>query len=317
MRFKNAVRDMQFGRQNKFILTGEEEYLKDEFVRLARLKYPNHEVFSFYPGDEKEAVGLLSSSSLFEDRIVVLRYYDEMKIKNYEGLVKGFDDLLILVATETAKMKSALMTRTIGLCCQVQCSRMVEYGSEYSTWLVSKANEDGYTFSDGAEDILYQKIGPEMYTLSNELEKLKIFKETTRVITPDDVEKVVSVSAYCSVYNILDSFLYKDAVKTMKNVEAYLVHNDLQSLVGFMSHYVEKLYRMLLMRDEKIMVETMSDILRIPRFLIKTRYLPRAQAFGKNKLVSVLERLNEVEIGIRLFSGDKKILLDKFFYNFF
>ena len=65
-----------------------------------------------------------------------------------------------------------------------------------------------------------------MLLLSKELEKLMIFKDQSKSITSEDINKVVSFSAVGSTYDILDNLLKKDVVKTMEAFDLYLKNNQ-------------------------------------------------------------------------------------------
>jgi len=313
MRFNEAIKELQYRRGKRFVLTGDEIYLKELFAETAKKMYDP--VFSFFPGDE-EALKNAFYSDLFEDeKLIIIRHFEEMKKFDFKGLVKKYTGSLIVMISEETNLKIPAITDTLSYCTPVTCNKMSEFGPDYPAWLVSKASERGYLFVDDAEGLLYHKVGPDMLMLFSELEKLMIYKEATKSISPDDVTKIATNSASGSTYEILDNILRKDPVKIFKSLDLYLKNNDdLDGLVYFLSHYFEKLYRMILMFEAKIPPESVGEILNIHPFLIKTKYLPRAQSFGKDLIVQCLDRLGQVEVGLRGFSC-KKLLLDRFIFS--
>jgi len=315
MRYNEALKELQYKRNKKFVLYGEESYLKDTFIRAA-IK-PDYNPFFYYPGEEEEAQRTLYSSSLFdEDQFVVLYYYDEMNTKGFKDIILKYKGHLFIVLSPDANLKTTALTDIAGMCLPVQCSKMAEYTAEYPSWLVTKASEKGYLFVDDAETTLYKKVGPDMALLYRELEKLMLYKEQTKSILPADVEKVVSFSVITSNYDILDSLLRKDIPKALTTLELYLKNSDdLDGLVFFLGHYFEKMYRILLLHAEKMTPESMSSILNIPTALIKSKYLPRVMSFGLQGIAQVLERVVALEVGLRT-SSVKKMLLYKFIFSF-
>lgn len=315
MRYSEALKELQFKREKRFILFGDEVYLKDSFITLA--KALNTSVLNYYPGDEAEAKSALYSMSLFEeDQLIILHYFDEMKTAGFKEIIPKYDGFLIIVLSEKANIKLKSLTEIIGLCSPVGCGKMSEWGPDYPAWLVSKARERGYTFIDDAENTLYLRVGPDMTTLSKELEKLMIFKEHSKSITRDDVQKIVSFSAVGSTYEILDLLLKKDISKALEAFDLYLKNSDdIDGLLFFLGHYFEKLYRMVLMSGNGISADGIASILNINSFIIKNRYLPKALAFGREKLAQYLANIVDLETGLRT-SSMKNILINKFIFSF-
>jgi DNA polymerase-3 subunit delta len=313
MRYNDAIRDLQYDRNRKFVLIGEELFLKEQFERYLISKHPEAPLLVYYPGEEQEAKSSLYSAGLFENRIIVLRYFDQMKNKDFPDLIKLFDGYLLITLSDQANIKNSVISSVLGYSVPVQCNKMSEYGAEYPSWILSYGTEKGYLFVDGAEDELYRKVGPDLTTLLNELQKLLIYKQETKSIYPEDIEKVVADSALGSSYEILDNMLRKDIPKTFRSLDRYLRSNeDIMELVWFLGHYLEKMYRILLMDEQKITPDGMADILNIPPVFLKTRYLPRSKSLGRERIGAWLEGVSSLDAWMRMFKGDKKILFSKF-----
>ena len=315
MKFNDAIKELQYHRGKRYVLAGEEFYLKELFINTAKKMYPDS-VVSFFPEDAESIKNAFCSDFFENEKLIILWHFDEMKQINFKELLKNYTGAFIAVVTEEANVKISPVTDILGLCTPVSCSKMSEYGPDYPAWLASKATEKNYLFVEDAESLMYKKIGPDMQTLYYELEKLMIYKEATKSITPEDVDKVVTCTASGSTYDILDAVLRKDVVKAFKTLSLYSKNNDdLGELVYFLGHYFEKLYRMLLMSEEKASPESIAEVLNIHPFLVKTKYLPRAQAFGKDLIAQCLDRLCQIDVGLRT-SPYKKILMDKFIFSF-
>jgi DNA polymerase III delta subunit len=143
-----------------------------------------------------------------------------------------------------------------------------------------------------------------------------VFKEHSKSITADDIEKVVSFSAAGSTYEILELLLKRDVVKVLKVLDLYLKNSDdIEGLLFFLGHYFEKLYRMILMNSSGISADGIASILSMSPFLVKSKYLPRALSLGKERLAQCLANVVELEVGLRI-SSIKKILIDKFILSF-
>jgi DNA polymerase III delta subunit len=314
-RYTETLKELQFKREKRFVLFGEETYLKDSFIAAAQSINPS--IFSYYPGEEEEAKSALCSINLFEEnQTIILQYFDEMKPVGFKEIIPKFEGLLIIVLSDKANIKIKALTEIIGLCTPVKCGKMSEYGPEYPAWLVSKATERGYVFIDDSENALFKKVGPDMALLSKELEKLMIFKEHSKSITVDDIDKITSFSVVGSTYKILDLLLKRDIPKVLESFDLYLKNSDdIGGLLFFLGHYFEKLYRMVLMAGNGISADGIASILNISPYLIKSNYLPRALSLGRVQLARCIANIVELETSLRT-SSLKQTLIDKFIFSF-
>lgn len=316
MKYNEAIRELQFDKNKKFVLLGEEYFLKEQFEKYLIDKHIDTPVMCFYPGDEQEAKSSLYSSGLFEDRIVLLRYFDQMKNKGFSELAKKFDGYLIVTLSEKVNLKSAAITELVSSITPVHCNKMSGYGSEYPSWILSQGTAKGFNFIDGAEDAFYRKVGPDLSSILNELSKLMIYKKETKVIFPEDIEKVVTQMASGSAFDFLDNLLRKDILKMLVSLDGYLQGNDdISELIWFLTHNLEKMYRLVLMDEQKISADGMASILNMSPFIIKTRYLPRVKSLGKNKIAKWIESVGDLEARFRDYKGDKKILFSNFIFS--
>jgi len=315
MRFNEALKELQYKKGNRFALYGDEYYLKNLFLNSAHSL--GYSLLNYYPGGEEEAKETLCSNSLFEEeRLVVLNYFDEMKVSGFKDAILRFSGLLIVVLSEDANIKVKALTEVLASCIVVKCGKMAEYGPDYPAWVSAKASEKGFTFVDNADEVFYKRVGPDMSLLASELEKLMIYKDQSRIITVSDVGKVVGFSAEGSTYEILECLLKKDVVKSLEAFDLYFKSSDdLDGLIFFLGHYFEKLYRMIVMTENKISPEGIASILNMHPFLIKSRYLPRALSLGRNKISQYLAAVVDLEADLRI-SSIKEILLNKFIFSF-
>jgi DNA polymerase III delta subunit len=209
------------------------------------------------------------------------------------------------------------MTEMISNSTHVECKKMKEYGHDYPLWIRAKASEVGYEMEDGADEVMYARVGANLFALTNELKKLIAVKEAEKAITTEDVEQYVSVTTSSTLYDLLERLLRRDMKGSIRCYESYCKSNMGQiELVAFIGAYLEKLYRMLLLREQNMSVEEIGDILMIPGFIVRTKYMPRALSIGKRGLATYLNRACELDANLRLFRGDKKLLVEKFIYGF-
>jgi len=317
MNYQNAVSNLRFKKVSKFALVGSEPYLKESFIKRAREVHSECSYYSFFPEDQEEALGMLESEDLFGEKLLVFRSFNEMKMEAFDKAVKGYDSNLILVIGEKAPLKSRAITRTLSLVAGVECNKLREYGMDYPLWIRGNITEAGYNAANEIDQLIFSRVGPNMSALAHELEKLFIIKSEDKVITSEDVEKVVSLTAISTAFEIFESLLRRNVCKALQCFYSYARnHDNFIEIVAFLGSYMEKMYRMLLLKEKKFKSDDIADIISLPRFLVKTRYMPRASVFGKNRIGVKIDAICNLNVQLRLFKGDKRVLMEKFILEF-
>jgi len=318
MKYSEALPLLKFKKESKFILVGPEAFLKKRFVDLAIRLYPEHEVSKFFEDDENSALDVLGTESLFGAHLVILHDFEKLKVihKDIE-ILKSFPGVLIIVCSEKMDLKSRAITELTSFFRVVECSKLRPYDLDYPLWIVSYVFESGFTLKDEADRYIYERVGPNMSAIAHELDKLFILKAEDKVITKEDVEKYVANVAVSTAYELLDSLLHRNVPAALKQFDSYMKMQDtFIELVAFLGSYLEKLYRILLLREEKLEANAIADILGIPKFLVKTKYLSVAYALGKDFLSARLNSLCSLDVDLRLFKGDKKILVERYLMEY-
>jgi len=317
MRYQDGLTSLKFKRDTRFLLTGDEPYLKQMFIKAAHLVYRGWELLDFYPDNESEALSSLNSGGLFDGRLVVLHDFNKMNIKKFTDFIDSPQDCIIFIITEGYEGSSRHMTTVTSKAAVIECNKMRWYGNDYPLWITSKILDGGYTKRDGVESAIFSKVGPDMFSLSNEISKLFLFKNETKDIGMGDVDSVISLTSTKSSFDILDCLLKRDISGALHCLESYSrIQDNYIELVSFLSLYMEKVYRILLLRDSKTTPEDIADIVGLPRYLLKTKYLPKAVVLGKSFVADKMDHLCKLDVQLRKFKGNKKIIVENFFYKF-
>ena len=316
MRYSEALAALSYKREAKFTLVGPEPYLKNLFIKRVHETYSDIAIQELYSDQQDEALQILSSEGLFGAQVVIINNFDKMRVESFKSCIAAFNGCLVLSLTDKASVSSRALSMATNGTALVECNKLRDYGTDYPLWISSQIHEAGYTAEEGVDSALFTLVGPNMFVISNELEKLFILK-ADKVITVEDISKIVSISAVGTSFEIFDFLMKKDVPKALKSLYSFMrAQDDLGSIVWFLGSYFEKMYRMLLLREQKFEMDAIADIVGIPRFMVKTKYMPRAQAFGKESLAAKIDALCNLDVQMRTFKGDKKILIEKYIVDF-
>lgn len=315
MKFQQALTLLENKRENKFILKGSEPFLKTKFISIAKEIYPDHTVL--FPEDQKEAMNILGSGSLFGSRTLIFIRFDEMDVKKFENAFISYDDCIILSLTDKSDMKSRSMTKIISQMTVVECNQLRPYGVDYPLWINTMISKAGFTAPEKVDELIFNRIGPNMSALAHELEKIFIAKSDNKIITENDIILYLSKTSESSAFEMFEFLLRKNIPAALKSFYSYTRNRSTYfDIVAFLGTYFEKMYRMLLLREKKFEVNDIAEIIGIPPFLVRTRYMPKALSFGKKKISEKINAICMLDVRLRLFKGDNRILMEKFICDF-
>ncbi len=317
MKFLQSITALRFKRSKKFALIGAESYLKELFINTAKVVYPEEDMVKIFPDNQEEGYDILSSQGLFSDGLLVMNAFDKMKTSVFEEVTADYSGCLIMAFTEGANIRTRSMTKILTDTVIVECKKLREYGNDYPTWIKSQITDSGYESEPDVENLIFAKIGPSMFTLANELKKLFLLKEKGEKITLDEVKRHVSVTSSSTAFEIFENLMKRDVLRALVGFNSYTRNRtSFTDMVGFLGTYLEKMYRMLLLKEYKYDIADISDIIGIPKFLVQTKYMPKALAFGKHGISAKINALCNLDVQLRLFRGDKRILFEKFILEF-
>lgn len=315
MKYLEALRTLKYGRDTRFSLAGDEPYMKELFIENALGFMPHVEMMVFFPENEADALNFLSSGGLFGKRLAVLKDFDKMSMEKFERVLVDSSDIIFLSLTDKPRKSRALssITSTTTI---VECKKFREYGTEYPSWIASRASELGLMMEKGSEDVIYSMVGPDMFSLSHELDKLKLYSDG-KALTIQDVKQVITRTSKGTLFDLLNHLMKKNIKEALCVIDTYRGLNDFYiDLVAFLGSYLEKIFRILSLKEKGLSPDEISDIVGIPVFLVRTRYMPGAITLGKAAVIRALNALCDLDVQLRLFKGDRRILIDRYLMSF-
>jgi len=315
MRVKEAFTAYMAGRVNRFALYGTEPFFIERFIDIVKSRT---NCLIFHPDNADDALMEISLDTLFDpSRSIVLTEFDRMKPERFAQPIRNWAGTLILTFSDKVDLRSRAMTEILTNIEMVSCEKFREYANEYQLWILSVIREAGYEPEDGVEDIIYKRVGPSLHGLSHELDKLFVLKASDKRIAKKDAEQYVITTAQSSAFDVLDCLLRHDVAGALRMVDSHCRSVETPTkLLEFLGMFFEKLYRMLLLKEQGLSPEDIASIVGLSAFHVKTRYLPRSLALGKKFLAERIDQICTMEIGFRSFKGDKRVLLDRFIFSF-
>jgi DNA polymerase-3 subunit delta len=222
---KELNEDLKTGNfKQAYLLYGEESYLKRQFKnRFIKAIVPEEDTmnFTYFEGKGIDADAVIEHADtlpFFSDcRLIILEE---------SGFFKTGDNPLISYLSNISET-----TRIIFIENEVdKRSKMYKAIKEYGMvtelsyqgedilrkWIASQAKNQGKEIERSTIDYLLQRVGVEMESIQNELEKLFAFTYKRELITREDIEQVSSGQIYNQIFEMVNAVASGNQNKALK-----------------------------------------------------------------------------------------------------
>lgn len=202
---------------------------------------------------------------------------------------------------------SALVNRIKGIAVVRQFSLLG--GERLLQWIAERATQKGLKLTFGAQRMLQELVGPDLWALNGELEKLALFAED-EPITERDVQLLVSPAREVTVFAAVDAILERHATLAMQRV-----HNLLEEglTASYLLAMLSRQTRLALLAQELFRSSTPNDELgrrlSITSAFPLRKTLEQAQRYPPEGLVWLHAKLLETDIAIKTGSLDEQTAL--------
>jgi DNA polymerase-3 subunit delta len=301
--------------QPVFLFPGPEAGRKREHINslirsLAQQDGEEPELHRFYPYDTdvSSILSMLRNGSLFASRRLVI-VADAHVLK--EADVKAFKDYItapaadaVLVFTTDEAPGSRDYPKTLAAALPKGAVEVFweMFERDKRGWVMRFFRDKGLSADSGAVDLLLDVTEGTTDSLKEACELLVYSAESGRVITEEDVDRVLEHSREETVYSLFDRFCKRDLGGVL---EAYrkMVHSDPAAVDRILSMLADPLVRL---RDFAMLVnrglppEIASGELQLRGGKRALRaYTDGARQFGETELASALRQLIDLEAWLR------------------
>lgn len=203
-----------------YLLAGEEDFLKDEFINNAKNKFlddSNKELnFSSFSAKDTKIEDILSvaktSPFIGKKRIVVIKDLDRLSQKGRDSLLsflKAGQDSTCLILESVNSPSANRFLSAVSRYATIIRAQTPQYGA-LDRWIRQRVSFFNKGINKEAIGLLKELTGGKLDSLSGELEKIVSFIENRPEITVEDVEKVVGRNLKEDVFILVDYINTKD-----------------------------------------------------------------------------------------------------------
>lgn len=260
-----------------------------------------------------------SSMSLFDDKkiIIVNNSYiftgttkkaleqDTTILENYLNNINDNTILIFIINNDKLdeRKKITKLTKKIGI--------VKEFNNIDNISLVKELFKD-YSISTDNIKYLLERVGDDTTLLATEIDKIKIYKDTDKNITKDDITNLISKSLEVNNFKLIDAIINKN-----KN-EAILLYQDRIKLneepiaiIIALANQIRIMYQVKQLYLNGYTENDIASILKIHPYRVKLAN-QNSKKYDSNILLNYLKQLADLDISIKTGKIDKQLGLELF-----
>lgn len=173
--------------------------------------------------------------------------------------------------------------------------------------------DNGYKINNG--DVVYfiNRIGNNINNVTNELDKLMLYKINDKIINRNDIDLLTVENIDDSIYDLVNCILKNDNEKAIKLYNNFIDNGmDVNQIVAIIAaqirllYQVKRLYNSGKSNDEIAKILEFKSVYRV-KYLLNDSYY-----YSESDLVKYLSKLADIDNAIKTSNGDGNILMQLF-----
>ena len=296
---------------NKFLLKTTIGFLIDSFIDKLKRDNPGHNIIKCDTIDK--FISSVTDVSLFnEDKnIVILKDLDPDSLEALSAIINYETDDIWIIIQKNKIPRTKAFTFIKGACQLVELKELDE--SKCAVWVRKWLIDLKLIFSEDIPSYIVSRVGTDISRLNNEVRKVAAYYAGSedRVLTQMKCNEFFSEDTEARFFVIIENFFrkrIKEVFEEIGRVDEYSLVKLLHMLIG----QTEKIYKVVIYRDQKMSVEDISDLLSIPKFVVTTKFFSYLTYFNKTKLIMLLDLFNDLDVQMRLTKHSKTLLFESY-----
>lgn len=236
------------------------------------------------------------------------------EIKALEKVLEDIPEqinLVLVVENEKLDGRKNLVKKLLKDSNILECNKLSD--QEAYEFVQNTFEEDNYQIDLKAINSLLDKSKENLTLLMSEIDKLKIFKVDTKIITKEDVDQLVSKYDYDNIFELTNSVVNKDLTKALFLYQELLKRGEepIKIIVLLANQFrtIFQVKKMLINTNNK---KEIADKLKIHPYRVE---LAKRINISEEMLLDYLEKLADLDENIKTNRVDKESGLEMFFLN--
>ena len=177
-------------------------------------------------------------------------------------------------------------------------------------WIGEQAQSRGVVLAPGAQALLADLVGPDLWALSNEMEKLSLFA-SGRTVSEDDVTSLVAATREVRIFATVDAAVERNVSEALKRLHALLSRGeaDPRQVLGMLARQA----RLMLLASELVRSgvpqQELGGRLGLTGYPLR-KTLEQSKRYSWGQLVWLHDRVLEADVAIKTGELDEAIAVE-------
>lgn len=309
---------------NIYVFYGLERFLIDEEISKIKEAKKIGQVIKhdLYETTISTVVEDVSMISLFDEEKIVIGYnayfltskiIKEEVIHNIDDLSKYIDNpnpnniLILIIDEEKLDKRKNVVKKILSKTIVKEILPLKEY--ELTKWIKDYLNKKDYQISIKAINLLIQKVGSNLYLLSNECDKLIVYKGNN-IINEEDVELLIDKYDYDNIFELTNAVINKDINTSLLYYDELLKRKQEPIMIIVMlANQFRLIYQVKLLLNQNYNEFEISNMLCVHNYRVK---IAKEVKLNEKELLKYIYDLAELDENIKTGKVSKDIGLELF-----
>ncbi|MBE6153506.1 MAG: DNA polymerase III subunit delta [Firmicutes bacterium] len=314
---------------NNFLIYGEDEFLiKNNIKKIINSKNKENTSVIYYDMSEvtiEEVLEELNTFDLFDnDKIVIceksifLTGEGKKDVYNVdillEYLSKASNNNVLIITNSNIDERRKIVKDIKKYCNVIKCDKLKDY--EIEDYILKRFQKVGYRIDTNSVNLIFDRVGNDLTTINNEIKKLVMYKLDSKLITEEDVLKLVPKRVDDNIFDLIDAVVENDKRKIFELYEGLTNYygEEPTKIIVMISNQFRLMLQCKILNNNGMGEKEIADYLKIHPYRIKLS-LQKSKSIKKEELERYLVDLANLDINIKSGKTNKNIGLELFFLN--
>lgn len=192
--------------------------------------------------------------------------------------------------------------------------KKIEVSDDYfSSYALDYISSNGYKMDKSTLSFFLNECGKNINNITNELDKLMLYKIDDKIITHDDISLLVIKNSEDSIYDLVNAILKGDTQKSINLYNDFILNGmDPSQIIVILSSQIRLLFQVKRLYSQGKNREDIARILDIKN-IYRVKYLINDSYYHSEKtLLKYLYKLAELDKSIKLGMKEGNVFLELF-----
>ncbi len=172
---------------------------------------------------------------------------------------------------------------------------------ELSQWIQKNIDNRGWKILPSAISFLIDRVGINMWTLNNEINKLITYTNNEKPISENDIKNITNINFSTNIFKFIDAVSAKNKRQALLELSNFTETGD--SLIMVFMMLIKHIRALLYASENPSKQDLVKDLSLHP--FVAWKVLFQVKIFKKEKLIKIYQKF--LDIDIRLKTGEIKI----------